>query len=62
MCVNLVSARRTALVSDCRVTWDFPKTRVPYFGVLIIRILWYCIRVPYFGKPPHDSSGNGDFG
>ena len=22
-------------------TWDFPKTRVPYFGILIIRILLF---------------------
>ena len=25
--------------------WEFPKIRVPYFGVLIIRILLF--RVPY---------------
>ena len=31
--------------------WDFPKIRVPYFGVLIIRILLF--RVLYFRKPPY---------
>ena len=29
--------------------WDCPKIGVPYFGVLIIRILLF--RVLYFGKP-----------
>ena len=28
-------------------TWDFPKIRAPYFGVLIIRILLF--RVLYWG-------------
>ena len=49
-----------ALCSILRQTWEFPKIRVPYFGVRIIRILQfrvqnlgYHIRVPYFRKPPH---------
>ena len=26
-----------------RSTWDFPRIRVPYFGVLIIRILLFRV-------------------
>ena len=35
--------------------WDFPKTRVPYFGVLIIRILLFRVLYlgPLFSEPPH---------
>ena len=25
------------------LTWEFPKTRVPYFGVFIIRILLFRV-------------------
>ena len=33
--------------------WDFPKIRVPYFGVLIIRTLLFngTIGSPIFGNP-----------
>ena len=37
------------------VLWDFPKTRVPYLGVQIIRILRFRVLYlgsPIFGKPP----------
>ena len=29
--------------------WDFPKIRVPYFGVLMVRILLF--KVLCYGKP-----------
>ena len=29
--------------SEVEVTWEFPKFRVPYFGVLIIRILLFKV-------------------
>ena len=39
------------------LVWGFPKIGVPYFGVLIVRVLLfdylgYHIRVPYFRKLP----------
>ena len=40
------------------VIWDFPKIRVPYFGVLIIRILLF--RVPY-GPYNRDPTSYGAF-
>ena len=36
-------------VQPARVTWDFPKMRVPYFGVLIIRILPFSGTI--YGSP-----------
>ena len=38
-------------VSVSALKWEFPKIGVPYFGVLIIRILLF--RVPYFRKLPN---------
>ena len=42
------------------VSGSFRKYWVPYFGVLIIRILLfrilYYIRVPYFRKPPYEAT------
>ena len=38
--------------------WEFPKIEVPYFGVLLIRILLfrvltgYHVRVPLFSETP----------
>ena len=34
------------VVTSCAIVsgmWDFPKIRVPYFGVLIIRILLFRV-------------------
>ena len=35
--------------------WDFPKIRVPCFGVLIIRILLFRVqnKAPLFSELPH---------
>ena len=36
--------------------WDFPKIRVPYFGVLIIRtLLFRVLLLAYFGTPKYTS-------
>ena len=38
------TARRSwGLASNVISTWQFPKIRVPYFGVLIIRILLFRV-------------------
>ena len=50
-------------VSEIRI-WDLPKFRVPYFGVLFIRILLF--RVPYYGplfsETPIWNLGSGQMG
>ena len=35
-------------------TWDFPRIRVPYFGVLVIRILLFRVYWGplFWGNPP----------
>ena len=44
--------------------WEFPKIRVPYLGVLMIRILLFRVLYwgPLFSETPMSVLGFGDVG
>ena len=53
---NMSTFTKVSLLTN--TIWDVPKIRVPYFGVLIIRILLFrglYWGVPYFRKRPYQS-------
>ena len=56
-------AKRPVLTADDvrppGVNWDFPKIRVPYFGVLIVRILLFRVLYwgPLFSETPIEAKG-----